>query len=109
MTTLDSLIETHGLPAYCKIDVEGHEAQVLAGLSQPLPRLCFEVLPAALPVALACLDRLGALGDYRYNLSLGERPRLLLSDWCDGATLREHLARLGPDSPSGDIHACLAS
>ena len=109
VTTLDSLIEAHGLPAFCKIDVEGHEAAVLTGLSRPLPRLSFEILPAALPVALACLDRLGALGHYRYNLSLGERPRLLLPDWCDAAALRDHLARLGPDSRSGDVYACLAS
>ena len=109
VTTLDSLIEAHGPPAFCKIDVEGHEAAVLAGLSQALPQLCFEFLPAALPVALACLERLGALGDYRYNLSLGERPRLLLSDWCDADALRDHLARLGPETRSGDIYARLAS
>ena len=108
VTTLDALIATHGLPAYCKIDVEGLEAEVLAGLSRPLPQLCFEVSPAALPVALACLERLGQLGDYRYNLSLGERPRLLFDDWCDDARLRRELDRLGPDSPSGDIHARLA-
>lgn len=107
-TTLDALIERHGLPAFCKIDVEGAEVEVLAGLSRPLPRLCFEVLPAALPVARACLDRLATLGDYRFNLSLGERPRLRFADWCDAAHLRAALDSLPPDSRSGDIHAQLA-
>src|SRR5947207_219843 len=34
-TTLDALIGEHGPPAFAKIDVEGFEAAVLAGLSRP--------------------------------------------------------------------------
>jgi len=33
VTTLDSLIARHGMPAFIKIDVEGFELEVLAGLS----------------------------------------------------------------------------
>jgi len=40
--TLDDLIMQHGIPDLIKIDVEGHEPEVLRGLSQRVPKICFE-------------------------------------------------------------------
>ena len=66
-TTLDRLIERFGAPAFVKIDVEGSEAAVLAGLSLAVPALSFEYLPRALDNVQTCLARLAALGPYRFN------------------------------------------
>jgi FkbM family methyltransferase len=108
VTTLDALVAAHGRPAFCKIDVEGMEAEILAGLSQPLPLLCFEVLPAALDVAEACVARLEGLGDYRFNIVSGERHRLDDAAWTDAPGLRARLAELATGDRSGDIYARLA-
>lgn len=105
VTTLDALIAEHGNPAFVKIDVEGAEAEVLAGLSTPVPALSFEFLPAAPEGALACLERLSVLGDYRYNWSLGERLRLESAAWVEPAAVRAFLERLPPEGPSGDVYA----
>ena len=80
MTTLDALIATHGEPAFCKIDVEGFEAEVLAGLTRPVRALSFEYLPMAHDAALAVLERVGGAGFLPLQLlphrdhDVGERP-----------------------------------
>ena len=83
-TTLDALIAEHGQPAFAKIDVEGFEATVLAGLSRPLPALSFEFTTIQRDVALACLARLAALGRYGFDVALGESQVLTFNRWISG-------------------------
>lgn len=40
--TLDSLIEQYGKPDFIKIDVEGHELEVIKGLSTKVDKICLE-------------------------------------------------------------------
>ncbi|MGH1359114.1 MAG: FkbM family methyltransferase [Burkholderiaceae bacterium] len=107
VTTLQALIDRYGLPAFVKIDVEGFEEQVLAGLQVPLPSLSFEYLPVAVANALACIDRLEALGCYEYNRSPGESHQLVQKHWSDADQMREFLGSLRIADGSGDIYARL--
>lgn len=104
-TTLDALIARYGPPDFIKIDVEGAEPRVLAGLSSPVRALSFEVVPSARDAAQACVDRIAALGEYRFNWSPGESHRMTWPEWIDAAALRAWLAGLRPDEPSGDVYA----
>jgi FkbM family methyltransferase len=105
VTTLDELIARYGEPAFCKIDVEGAELDVLRGLSYPLKALSFEYIPAATDAAVACIGRLGELGSYEYNWSPGELPRLRSSTWLDPARMAEILRHMPTRERSGDVYA----
>jgi FkbM family methyltransferase len=105
VVTLQSLVERYGEPDFIKIDIEGFEAEALAGLDIPVRALSFEYLPAARAIALQCLDRLAELGTYRYNLSLGESHRFVSPGWLDSTQMRAELAALAADAPSGDVYA----
>jgi FkbM family methyltransferase len=95
VTTLDALIEKHGVPSFCKVDVEGFEPQALRGLSHPLRALAFE-FHRELPEALEqCIDRLAELGSYRYTVFAGEWPDRVGAEVEPGAVAAQ-VASLAP-------------
>ena len=107
LTTLDLLIARHGLPRFVKIDVEGFEDEVLAGLSHPLPALSLEFTTIQREVARKAIARLAGLAPYRFNAALGESQRLVHDRPLDAAATTRWLEHLPVEANSGDIYACL--
>ncbi len=107
ITTLDRLIEIHGLPKFCKIDVEGFEFEVLKGLSRPIPILSFEYTPERLSPAFGCIEHLARLGAYRFNYSAEEDFELSLEPWVTAEEFKKVLMSLSGVARSGDVYAKL--
>ena len=107
VTTLQALMDRFGRPSFCKLDIEGSEAAALSGLTQPLPVVVFEYIPANRRAARDCLEVLEGLGRYEYNWTEREVPRLRSARWLSAEAMDSVVANLPDDAHSGDIFARL--
>jgi len=95
-TTLDQLIRSYGSPFFIKIDVEGHEPNVLRGLRCAVPYLSFEVnLPEFMSEGQECVEILGRLAsDGKFNYVTGEYQQgLALQHWLAAREFSRALAQ----------------
>jgi hypothetical protein len=104
ITTLDMLIEEYGEPAFCKIDVEGYELQVLKGLTRAIKAISLEYTPAVIDIALGCVDYLDGLGKYEFNWARAE-SMTLQGAWVSGQEIAKHLRGIPREGKSGDVYA----
>jgi len=109
LMTLDALIARYGLPRFVKIDVEGFEDEVLAGLSHPLPALSFEFTTIQRGVAFAAIARLAGASPYAFNAVLGEGQEFVHAEPLDAQGISRWIESLPPEANSGDVYACIDS
>jgi hypothetical protein len=92
VTTLDTVIQKHGVPDYIKIDVEGFELEVLRGLSRPISLVSLETSrdrEGNMAMIQACLQLLNSRGRIEINLTPAENYEFVLPQWL---TLEQFLA-----------------
>jgi FkbM family methyltransferase len=105
VTTLDALFTLHGVPAYCKIDVEGFEQTVLKGLTRPAPLLSFEFAREFFDTTRSCVQYLTKIGYRRFDFCLGEDPVFVNGGWLDAPGLFERIGQVTDPDMWGDIYA----
>lgn len=106
VTTLDKLIEQHGVPSFVKIDVEGYEYQVIQGLTKPVHTLSLEFTPEFIESTLQCVEYLSTLGNIRFNYTLAEPSMLELCAWVTAEQMIQILLGYPKDyKPHGDLYA----
>lgn len=108
--TLDYMIEKYGLPAFCKIDVESYEYEVLSGLSKNIPYISFEfMIPENVDILRKCLYQLISLNPLaEFNYALGDNLKLALSEWVQSSKVEEFLNQeIFSTSSWGDIYVHL--
>jgi FkbM family methyltransferase len=82
-TTIEQMVNLHGVPFFIKVDVEGHELSVLMGMRRPVPFLSFEVnLRSFRREGIECVGVLRRLQpDGRFNYTPDCCSGLVLKDW----------------------------
>jgi FkbM family methyltransferase len=105
VTTLDKLIQQHGVPQFVKIDVEGFELQVLRGLTRTAGSISFEFVGDNLEVAQNCLSHLEKLKYGQFNYSTGESLSLASPAWINASGLMGELKSRVDAMGWGDIYA----
>jgi FkbM family methyltransferase len=107
VTTLETLIGKHGMPTFCKIDVEGFELQVLKGLKTPIPSISIEYCaPEMQDQSIECIKYLHKLCPTAiFNYSIGESMVWALKEWKTYGDFIAHLrTKEFADTSFGDIY-----
>jgi FkbM family methyltransferase len=94
VNTLDRLIEVYGVPDFVKVDVEGFEEQVVAGLSQPVGIISLEITPEFLDKTNRCIDRFLSIAPCAFQVSFGESMSFSLPEWCKEHEVRMAMSRM---------------
>ena len=104
-TTLDALVDKYGKPAFCKIDVEGAELDVLKSLTEPLNVISFEFVREQLEPSIKSIDYLSTLGNAQFNYHIGEATSFALANWIEANDMKNLLTNMDDSIDNfGDIY-----
>lgn len=78
--TINKAIKLYGLPNYCKIDVEGHEYEILSILKFKISLIEFEVIAGFQEKAIELIKILNNKNTL-FNYTLNEQPKFMFKDW----------------------------
>jgi FkbM family methyltransferase len=94
LTTLDQIIKKEGVPSFIKIDVEGHELEVVKGLNTKIPLLSFEAnFPDFKEETFLILEKLVKIDEKcKFNYSINFQ--LELTDFVEENDIKEELLKL---------------
>jgi FkbM family methyltransferase len=97
--TLDNLMSKHGVPQYIKIDVEGHELEVIRGLSKTIPFMSVEyhLNAADHELKLMLIAHLAQNATLRFNILPQGSPHMLWPEFVDHTDFMQAF----PNSVSG--------
>ena len=95
-TTVEDLVNLYGMPFFVKVDVEGHELNVLRGIRRPVPFLSYEInMRAFKDEGVQCVRILSKLQpDGCFNYTPDCYSGLVLKEW------------LGPDEFCAVLESC---
>jgi FkbM family methyltransferase len=108
VSTLDALIQKYGMPKFIKIDVEGFEKEVLAGLSIAPKFVSFEYNSEIAGAAASCVVMHCFPRDATFNVVAEPSTEFLFDRW----VVRDEMLRLLENrdfltaNPNGDIYVC---
>ena len=102
---MDKLISQHGCPKFCKIDVEGYEPQVLAGLFTRIPVITIEYHSddKCTEIARQCITMLSRFGSLEINATGEDGNALLFPRWYDKEAFLSDFPSCVAPHPYGDL------
>ena len=79
LITLDQIIKQEGIPSFIKIDVEGHELEVINGLNTKIPLISFEAnFPEFKEETMLIINKLEQIcGESDFNFSINYKLAFL--------------------------------
>lgn len=100
--SLDSIIQKHGIPSFCKIDVEGYEFEILSNLNYKIPIIEFEFTGGFIDNTLKIIELLDK-DNAMFNFIFNENLKFRLKKWVKGNEMKTIIKSMNRHRLHGNI------